>query len=461
MAVKPETYLELYDTIAVIYDTYKSLTKKDLYKSIDEYFNTTNLGKKIQQDQSRFTEIGFYPSPKVYRDNNVYPTDIIQFLKERYLGNKESIIKYDLNSVYYCYYYNGSSNYKLAILKVNIVENEWENCEMFYFKDDGKFSSKFQLNRILPHDQIKSNPEYLYFSGISNNSKLVHQVNFYTIKIGQRPHDSRYMMFVSSSNLSYIEGENTQSINFGLLERINFHEIESKRQSPVSAWIKTALINGKINFNRTQQSVFTSLEKFEKEKKVNKNFECCKRIAGVYLGIYLKANIEDDDEKESGGIALVLGEILDSSEVILHFIKNNERDTTYKGHIMFWKGQYQTVKIDLDYHESLYRFSIILKEASNSNYFKGVISGINDSTPFSSPMFIKRIKTQLSFEELFDLIEPSRIHKSKFNIFFQNLSKKISIIDFEKVYDIIYESFEKYFENPNKYFNPKLEKNKQ
>ena len=155
-----------------------------------------------------------------------------------------------------------------------MIENthkEWCGGEIFYPSGDSFVTLK--LERIFPGEGEKANPEFIYFKLISEKDEYKHQINFFTIKLANKPITKRYQLVVSTSSLTFdqLDSNKKTVLQFCILREINFNEINSELKSDTDEWIIKKLKNKRLLWP-SDGTLFTTKERFDEVVlKKNKN----------------------------------------------------------------------------------------------------------------------------------------------------------------------------------------------
>lgn len=207
-------------------------------------------------------------------NNEVGVEDLIKYLEKKYPKSIKSIISNSVNSVFYIYYYESlHGEIKKAILKFNLREiekdtKEWHNGEIYYPSNNG-YVTLF-LERVLPGEGEKANPEFIYFKLSSKEDEYKHQINFFTIKLANKPISKRFQLVVSTSSLTFDPSDSNKIpvLLFCIIREVSYSEIESKLVEETDSWIIEKLEKMKLSWP-SNGTLFTSPERFVEFKGKN------------------------------------------------------------------------------------------------------------------------------------------------------------------------------------------------
>lgn len=458
---------KFFNKLTAIIHLKSGLTTNSILENIAKEFNLSALRKNIQNYKSDFDTTQKLPTKLNVGASTITISNINEYLEQRYPDKITSIVTHEVNFKYYLYFYEGTEGIiKPAVLKLklNSTKDEWENGEIFYFKNnDGNFSlsSIFNLERVIAKNGEIKNPEFFYLKATSDYPDHRHQVNFFTINIQHKPIDKRYLCFVSSSSLAFKNNlGDIPSVNFGVLKNVEYNLIETEFNSSIHPWIRNSLTRKKIVFDNIENSFFTSEQKFitetnsnDDELTVNLQFTCSKIISGNYIGFYFRNEIRNIQNNEQGGIASVIVRIENDGKATINFSKSNEDRVVYKGYFQFLGNNYKKIKGNFVIkNNGIFRFSIYLNELDNDpNYFGGIFSGFKDDKPFATPILLIKLQdTNSDLTQLLANFKPRRISKFEFSEYLNQITEYDSKISIDTILSYLNKIFSECIENIDK-----------
>lgn len=355
--------------------------------------------------------------------------DLCESFHERFAGwltktDFRGDIEIEKHHYFYVYYYDSfSAETKQYDVKFGLIgfncdsnENEWESGRIYYFNASNKITKKFELHRIRPED---TNTNVLFFS-----AKFCKQVNFFTIKINEKPIDARGILPIT---YSVTETQNKlPSAGKGILEKIANNNYEKR---------VTELINDEIGIdNRFMNALYH--QKFVYEEFVYNslaNFKpmqtsILENLKGMWTGVYLRTDFSQKDSdlpRDKGGVCKFLLHLKGSGKCKMYWSQDINDDPPYEGFVEFPFNAKSLMKLSLEFmpDEKTYRMYIFLSAGSTPGdkpSYSGVMSGWikNSNKIYTSPIYMKRIASVTdnesleSIKEFLEQVGPTRIPKT-------------------------------------------------
>jgi hypothetical protein len=337
------------------------------------------------------------------------------------------------HSDYYIYYYisfniiDKTYRFRYALLGLDFDEtDEWFSGNIYYFSLETKISRIFKIDRIITGEMY---PKFLYFTGKSGN-----QVNFYTVKVNNKPRDQRAILPLT---YSVIETQSDlPSAGKAILERI---DDKNFKQKLLDLYKKVEVKDSFINVLFMKKLMCEEYVGVTHSEFTNKQVEILKLIKGLWQGVYLRT---DYGTGKKGGLVKFALYIKGSGECELHYAPVSNNKHCYTGFVVFPFDDKSIMKISLEYlhKEDTYRIYALLKADAIENTiptYQGVITAwANVShTIYSSTIYMEHVSdldikklTQIDINEKINSIDPKRRSKVSNDTLSESEKRLISIL---------------------------------
>ena len=444
----------------------KKENQSGLFGNIEKHFRGHN--RKIDEKtlgsyyKDYKDDKGVLPAKSTISEVSVM--ELNKFLRTAYPDILDNKFNFDEFDYHYIYYYNGSEDYiKPAILCLKKDNGEWGSGVVYYLSKDQfgyKHNSTFILKRLFPAALKGAIQKFLCYQGISE--AFPEQVNLFTLSIGERPIDKRFLFFLASISIGNTNHSKIAATNIGVAKKTEKEFMRTEIQSPIDPWITNALIGRRVSFDKIESSVFTTQEKFMSDKKSNSpvkttnlQYTCCSILKAHYIGVYPRNEIPSSSNKDNGGIAFVLMEFLEDGNATINFRRSSNNElVTYTGVFHFPTDSYKILKGDFEVMKPrVFRFSLFLNKLEDSNKLGGIFSGFKEFTPFASPIIFYRLPdSNNDTAKLIEKYNPGRINKHDIATFFKSAFGDETDNWLKKVKEDLFQISKDFLETPNNCF---------